>query len=155
MFRNMVLATAALLLASSSSVAAPSGASNDELVVIVNRSNRAGNLSKGDLRAIFLSKRMRWEDGSKILAVNLPNSNASRHRFDEVVLGMSREDVGKYWVDRRLRGGTGAPKSVSSPEVVVKVVSDSETAVGYVSRADVNQSVKIVATIRGNSVTGS
>lgn len=124
----------------------------DEILVIVNKDNPATAMGQSDLRPIFQTTKTEWPDGSKILALNLPESDGSRLGFDAAVLGLDPDRVARYWVDRKIRGGNPPPKKIPSGAMVVKMVAAKAEAVGYALAGDVDKSVKVVARIRGGQV---
>ena len=51
-------------------------------------------------------------------------------RFDNVVLGMDAERVGQFWIDRKIRGGSGPPRTVESLTTLRRVVEKLPGAIG-------------------------
>lgn len=127
-------------------------AGTDEIVVIVHKDNPASVLEHSELRPIFQTTRTEWPNGTKIMALNLPDEDPSRLGFDAAVLGLDPDRVARYWVDRKIRGGNPPPKKVPSAAMIVKVVGSKTEAVGYATSGDVDKNVKIVARIRGGQV---
>lgn len=127
-------------------------AGGDEIVVIVHKDNPVSVLEHSDLRPIFQTTKTEWPNGSKIMALNLPDEDGSRLGFDAAVLGLDPDRVARYWVDRKIRGGNPPPKKVPSAAMVVKVVGSKIEAVGYAATSDIDKSVKVVARIRGGQV---
>ena len=81
-------------------------ASNDVvLAVIVSPESKLSNISVADLRRVFQSERLTDPDGSKLIPLNHPPKTVDRVGFDQVVLGMDPETVGRFWIDRKIRGG--------------------------------------------------
>ena len=129
-----------------------SRAGDEVIAVIVNKSNAVGTMRREDLRPIFLTTKTVWSNGQTIEPFNLPESSSVRTTFDNVVLGMNPDEVARYWIDRRIRGDVRPPRKIQSPGTVVALVAKGEAAIGYVSLADVNASVKVVARIEGGQV---
>jgi hypothetical protein len=50
---------------------------------------------------------------------------------------MSPDQVARYWVDRKIRGQSGPPKSIDSPSVLQRVVAQIKASIGYVRVSDV------------------
>jgi len=140
------LVTSLLLL--SGSIAA----GGSELVVIVSSKRATTKLSKSELRRIFQTSKSTWDDGTQITAVNLPESNELRQDFDKAVLGMDKDEVAKYWTDRKIRGGARPPRKAPSTSAVAKMVADDAGAIGYVKSSDVSAAVRKVAVVRGTDV---
>jgi hypothetical protein len=149
--RKLVAALAFALTALSWS--GPSAAEGDEeVLVIVNKSNPAASMTREDLRPLFQTTKGEWPDGVKAEPVNLADESPVRHSFDAAVLGLDPDRVARYWVDRKIRGGERPPRKVSSASAAVRSVSGEKGGVGYVLKADLTPSVKVVAKIRGGKV---
>ena len=144
-----------LLFASclSLSIAASAYGDEDTIVVIVNDDVRVSSVAPGTLRLIFQTSKLTWE-GGKALPLNLPRTDPSRKKFDQVVLGMDEERVLRYWIDRKIRGGNPPPKQIPDPAIVVKIVAQMEEAIGYVPRSAVRPGVKVVAKIQSGELVG-
>jgi ABC-type phosphate transport system substrate-binding protein len=117
------------------------------LVVIANKSVRATRLSRDELRPIFQTKKDTWPDGSPARPFNLPEANTARRSFDAAVLGLDPDRVARYWIDRKIRGGERPPQTITSSALMLKVVSKTSGAVGYIDAADVDASVKVIARV--------
>jgi hypothetical protein len=76
---------------------------------------------------------------------NQASSSPDRVAFEEKVLGMSPDEVASYWIDRKIRGQSGAPKSVGSAELVQKVVSKVDHSIAYVRLDQVRPEVRVIA----------
>jgi ABC-type phosphate transport system substrate-binding protein len=131
---------------------APIVHSQEEIVVIVNKANPIKALTREDLRPIFQTKKLQWDDGSRIEAIDLPDNESIRSGFSAAVLGLDAERVARYWVDRKIRGGERPPPKVPSPGSVVRLVAAKAGAIGYVQSTDVNPNVKVVARVRNGEV---
>jgi hypothetical protein len=71
------------------------------------------------------------EGGKTLVPFNAEPKTATRAGFDRGVLGMSPDEVGRYWVDRKVRGQSGAPRSLPSVMHVQKVVAKFPNAISY------------------------
>ncbi len=96
---------------------------------------------------MFTTRRQSWGGGSRIVPFNFPPKHQVRVDFDRAVLEMSPEEVARYWIDRRIRGGTPPPKSVSSAQLIVRLVSKLEGAIAYVPRSALAADVRVVTSI--------
>lgn len=139
--RHALGATSALVAAS---LVTPAWA--EELVVVVHPSNPEIP-SRTQLAAMFTTRRQSWAGGARVVPFNFPPKHQVRVDFDEAVLEMSPEEVARYWIDRRIRGGTPPPKSVNSAQLIVRLVSKLEGAVAYVPRSAIEGNVRIVTAL--------
>ena len=147
-----LLAGVALAVAALSWEGRSSAGPDEDLFVIVNKANTATVVTREDLRPLFQTTKGEWPDGVKAEPINLADESAERHRFDVAVLGLDADRTARYWVDRKIRGGERPPRKVSSPSAAVRSVAGDKGGVGYVLRADVNASVKVVARITDGKV---
>jgi ABC-type phosphate transport system substrate-binding protein len=123
-----------------------------ELVVVVNSANTM-KLTGSTLENVFLRKTTSWDDGVRVIPINgLPDSTR-RLTFDRAVLGMSPDEVARYWLDLRIRGGGSAPREVDDPIVTLKLVGRLPGAIGYVPAGVALDGVTVVAHVRGTKVT--
>ena len=124
-----------------------------ELVVIVHPKNPAAELAPAELRAIFTTSRRRWSSGGAVAPFNLPARTDERVRFDRAVLDMTPEEVSRFWVDRKIRGGEPPPRQVPDASIMLRVVEKLEDAIGYVPRPLAKDArVKVVAVVREGRV---
>jgi hypothetical protein len=130
---------------------APALAAADGLVLVVAKGSSVTNVTRADLNRIFSGDAVKI-DGEPVVPFALAPSLAERHAFDQVVLGMSPDEVSKYWIDRRIRGQGNPPKSAPSPEVMAKVVASFPAAIGYLPVSALTATVKPVS-IDGKAYT--
>lgn len=83
-----------------------------DIAIIVNKGNPVNELSKIDLRRIYLSDTQKWGDGKPIVMLTLASDAAERKVFQDKVLGMSNDELQKYISDQEIKG-----KSVKSATV--------------------------------------
>jgi len=57
---------------------------------------------------------------------------------------MTPEEVARYWIDRRIRGRSGAPKAVDPANVLQKVVAKLPGSISYVRQNELSNAVKLV-----------
>jgi hypothetical protein len=92
---------------------------------------------------------LHWGDNERILAFNAPAMNPVRVAFDRSVLGMDPDEVARFWIDRRVRGGHRPPRQLTSWALMLRVVSAVDGAIGYAPASAANDTVKSLMTIDG------
>ncbi len=102
-----------------------------QLVVIIAKDSPLQNIDLMDLRRVFGGDPLADPSGRNLVPLNHPARSPDRVGFDRIVLGMDPDQVGKYWVDRRIRGQPGPPRTVPSLQVLLGVVSRLPGAIGY------------------------
>ena len=115
-----------------------------KLAIVVAKSSPLTALSGNELKRLYLGEYVSGPDSKKLIALNQAADSPDREGFRKVVIGMTSDEIGRYWIDRKIRGQSGPPKSVGSADQVRRVVARLEGAVGYVRVNEVNAEVKIV-----------
>jgi hypothetical protein len=124
-----------------------------DMDVIVHVDTQAARLGKAELAQIYSGTRTTWATGANIVPFNMPPSHALRVELDRVVLDMSPAEVGRYWIDQRIRGGPRPPRQIDDPDLMTKVVARLSGAIGYVPAGfTVPTGVRVVARIRNHKV---
>ena len=106
-------------------------ADHKKLVVVVVKGSSLTSISKSDLKHCFLGDSVSG-GGKTLVPFNSEAKTSERIGFDRGTLGMSPDEVGRFWVDRRVRGQGSAPRSLPSVMHMVKVVAKFPGAIGYV-----------------------
>jgi hypothetical protein len=119
------------------------------LAVVVAKNSPIQQLSQFELKKLYLGANINDSAGERIIAFNQAPNSPDRVSFEQRVLGMTPDEVARYWIDRKIRGEGGAPKSVGSAELLQRVVSKLEHSVAYVRADQVRPDVRVVA-IDGN-----
>jgi hypothetical protein len=118
-----------------------------ELVVIVQADNHA-SVSAHELEDDFLKRELHWPDGAPIVTINFPPDSPNRHAFDRAVLGMSPDEIARYWLDSRIRSGITAPREVDDAGLIRRLVARLHGAIAYVPASSELTGVRIVARIK-------
>lgn len=123
----------------------PVRASSDvALAVIVAPTSKLTSISLAELRRVFQSERVTDPEGNRLIALNHPPKTADRVGFDRVVLGMDAETVGRFWIDRKIRGGSGPPRTVESLATLRRVVEKLPGAIGYIRPGQLSNEVRAI-----------
>lgn len=123
---------------------ADAGPGDEPLAIVVAKNSSVQELTMYELKRLYMGDSMNTPDGKKLLPLNRGTKTGERVGFDQSVLGMSPDEAARYWIDRRIRGRSGAPKSVDPANVVQKVVSRLPGAVSYVRRSEVSDEVRVI-----------
>jgi hypothetical protein len=141
----LLLLAGAVLVALLSLVPKPVRASNDvSLAVIVSPSSKLTNITLADLRRVFQSERLTDPDGNRLIALNHPPKTVDRVGFDQTVMGMDADAVGRFWIDRKIRGGSGPPRTVESLSTLRRVVEKLPGAIGYLRPGQLSNEVRAI-----------
>jgi hypothetical protein len=113
------------------------------LAVIVSKGSPLNELSSAQLTRMYLGDMVDFS-GGRLIPLNRSTGTEERQQFDRVVLGKSPDEMARYWIDRKIRGQSGAPKAVEPVDVYERVVSKLDGAIGYVRISDVRGDVKVL-----------
>lgn len=109
------------------------------VAVIVNPGN-AHAPSADQIASIFLGK------SNELTAIDLPDGNAVRSAFYQKVTGKDGAQLKAYWAKLVFTGKAQPLKEGASDAEVKKFVAGNPTAIGYIDKAAVDGSVKVVLT---------
>lgn len=143
--RALLAALPSIVLAPRTLLATP-GASI-QLAIVVGASTALKGISFYRLRALFLGRVISFS-GGRLIPFNRVTNTPYRILFDQVVLDMDPEEVARYWVDRKIRGETGAPDAFDNAEQLKNMLQRVPNSVGYVDARD------LVGPIRAIPVDG-
>jgi hypothetical protein len=115
------------------------------LALVVARDSPLQQLSRFELKKLYLGTHIVDPSGERIIPFNQAANAPDRVAFEEKVLGMSPDEIASYWIDRKIRGQSGAPKAVGSGELVQKVVSKVDHSIAYVRLDQVRPEVRVIA----------
>lgn len=110
------------------------------------------SLNANNLPSIFWRKMLYTEQGKPWYPVNLASEHPLRQRFSQIVLHSTpRSQVG-YWNGLYFQG-IQPPYSVQSEEAMIRMVADTENAVGYIGACKLDSRVKPVLWLSPGGMT--
>ncbi len=148
--RNLLVFTIALALMAHADTAGADERSG-VLVVIVNASN-AARPTASEIGDIYLRRTAQWGTGDRIVPLNAPPDSERRQQFDRIVLGMTPEEVARFWLDQRIRGRAAAPRDVADVHLAVRLVTKLPGAIAYVPADTELDGARVIARISNNKV---
>ena len=114
------------------------------LAVVVAKNSPLVQLSLFELKKLYLGAHLTDPSGEKIVPFNHVPRSVERVAFDGRVLGMTPDEVTRYWIDRKIRGEAGAPKAVSA-DLLQRVVSRLAHSVAYVKVSELHPDVRAIS----------
>lgn len=139
--RDFIFGAGALAAVPLLSTPAQGNGTRVALAVIIAASSPAFELQLHELRRLYLGDPVSV-GGKKLVPLAQAPRSPSRVGFDRSVLGMSPEEVTRYWIDRKIRGQSGPPKSIDSPDLLQRVVARLPGAIGYVNAGEMRSEVQ-------------
>lgn len=114
------------------------GGAKAEVAVVVNP-GYSGAVDKDQVAQIFLGK-------DKSLTPFM-QKGATADEFIDKVLSRNASQYKAYWAKLAFTGGGRPPKELGNDAEVLTTVSSSDSAIGFVDAAAVNDSVKVLFTL--------
>jgi len=122
----------------------------EQISVIVRASHSADTIGQEELARIYRGKKLFWEDGTRIIPVNLAVDHPCRTRFSRLVLGLLPEEMQEYW-NAQYFHGVSPPYVLSSEEAVLRFVAETPGSIGYLCSAATTAQVKVLLLLSGDA----
>jgi hypothetical protein len=91
-------------------------------------------ISKEDVKSIFLGEKLYWKDGERIIPVHPPLTKESTTSFLQDVVKMDASQYLSYW-RRKLFSGRGyPPKKIQGDEQIIEFVKKNDSAIAVISK---------------------
>ncbi|MGB5246255.1 MAG: hypothetical protein WBN34_06880 [Woeseia sp.] len=133
--------TTGLLIAGGSSLAAP------EVVVIASSSSPISTASPADIARLFLGK-TKSVNGQTLTPVDQSKSSDVASRFYSDVVGKNSSQMRAYWSKLVFTGKGKPPQELGSSAAVLAAVAADPALIGYIEASAVNDSVKVLMTVK-------
>ena len=138
---GLVLPLVALTLAAGPLAAAPP---RQTLVIVTQKNAALFDIALRDLKHLYTGEQVDGPAGMALIPLNHPPRAAARVAFDRLVLNMNADEIGRFWIDRKIRGQTGAPRAVPSIELLRRVVATLPGTLTYLDANDVTAELKVL-----------
>jgi ABC-type phosphate transport system substrate-binding protein len=113
-------------------------------IIIAHPSVRESTLDEHTVRDIFLGKITKWKNGKRII-VRVLRSGPVHDEFLKRKVGKNARQFSTYW-KKAVFTGTGMPhKSFASEADMVKFVSSTPGAIGYIDSATLHPECKVIS----------
>jgi hypothetical protein len=119
-----------------------------QLVVIVNASAPDSNVSRDQLRRLFLGQSTRLTNGARVRLIEYA---PARGRFYRAAVGLPDDLVRRHWIATVFAGEpVTPPREFDDPDAVVRFVAEHPEALGFLDRPVSDPNVRVL-TIDGQS----
>ncbi len=115
----------------------------EPLAVIIAVSNPQDELSLDSLKLIYQRKSLMDAEGNRWIPLNLPITDPLRRGFSVALFSLLPEEQDDYWNIQYFNGIT-PPKVMASEEAILRFVSSTTGAIGYVRKQKVDDRVKVL-----------
>ncbi|HEX8406127.1 MAG TPA: phosphate ABC transporter substrate-binding protein [Duganella sp.] len=113
-------------------------------VVVVSAKSAITSLRHEQLAALFLAQTNRFPDGGEAVALDLPVGSALRNAFYQRIADRSQASMKVYWTKMVFTGRGQPPREMSGSGAVRRLVADNPAMIGYIDRAALDASVRVL-----------
>lgn len=132
------------LVASWQVEAARAASGKPALALVTQKTSSLDELSLREIKRLYLGEHVDTPDGKKLVPINQAPRSAERGEFERLVLRMSPDEVGRFWIDRKIRGQAGPPKAVSSLDLLRRAAAAMPGTVAYLKASEVGPELKVL-----------
>ncbi len=115
-----------------------------DVVAVVSARSPITTLSRNQLLDIFLGRTNRYPNGTPALPIDQAEGSPLRDEFYSKLAGQTAAQIKAYWSKIIFTGRGQPPPTVANDEETKKRIRDNPAAIGYIDRAMVDDSVRIV-----------
>jgi ABC-type phosphate transport system substrate-binding protein len=115
-----------------------------DVVAVVSAKSPVTVLSKSQVIDIFLARTVRFPDGRPAVPIDQTEGTAARSEFYTDFGGKSAAQIKAYWSKIIFTGRGQPPKEVPSGDEIKKLLALNPSAIGYIDRNLVDDSLRIV-----------
>ena len=109
--------------------------------VVVIMAPNAASLTKEQVSNVYLGRALDYKP------VDLPETNGTRTDFYKKATDRDASQIKALWARLMFTGHGQAPKVLDSAAAVKKAVAADPKSVGYIDKADVDSTIKVVLTL--------
>lgn len=117
-----------------------------QVAVIANKDVPVDTIAKSELLDLYTLEIGLWNNGQDVTIFDLKPKGEVKNTFYNY-LGKSTSRMKSIWMKRMLSRGDDPPESLESEELVLKKVSSTPGAIGFISKSNVSEEVKILVEI--------
>lgn len=110
---------------------------------IVNKSVQQDTLSKSEIKSIFLGDRLVWPNGEEIYLVTHRNPDI-QSEFAKTYIQKTESQFSRYWRAVMFSGKGMIPKAFSTNKEIIRFVTNTKGAIGYISPQIITKDIKNV-----------
>ena len=118
-----------------------------QVSVVVNKSVSETSINSSKLANVYSLSQLKWSDGSKIVVFEQSGDNDQKAKFYQYI-SKEPQSLKKEWLKKQFSGEAKAPESLSSDDEILKKVSSTPGAIGYIKSSSVNGTVKVLTEIK-------
>lgn len=104
------------------------------LATIANEKGAPDAMSYAELKKVFRGEKQWWADGTKIVVAFMKTSTPSGAATAKKLLGMSGDELNKYWLSLVFQGKAKAPAFFNTEKELIDFVNQNKGAIGILDR---------------------
>lgn len=124
---------------------------DETLAIIVQHNSDLTSLSTETLKLVYLRKQMLDSNGNRWIPLNLPTSHELRSIFSQMLFKKLPEEQDVYWNEQYFQG-VSPPQVLASEEAVIRFVTITPGAIGYVHLRNVDGRVKVLKVLINSDI---
>lgn len=121
-----------------------------DIAVIANRAGKLTRITPGQLSDLYLGRSRSLPDSTSVQVIELTRNSTLRERFFRRINGMTLRQVNAYWARLQFSGQVLPPPALEDETSVLAAIRDNPNAIGYVDAASVDESVRVILTLKDN-----
>lgn len=126
--------------------------SRRELMVIVNKANAVGSITRAELSSIYLGKRKTWATGEIVKPCDfqepgVDEEQAAMGHFSVRYINKDLSSLKSYWIKMIFSGKGDPPPIFKKAEDVIRFVSENPGSLGYLYSDQVTGAVRVVPVV--------
>lgn len=118
-----------------------------EPIVIIGNPEIADTIQKEDIKQIFLGKKTRWENDTKIVFVLL-NDELTYSAFLKEYVGKTIFQYTNYWKQQVFTGQGRMPKAVKTSEEMIEYIAGTAGAIGFAAPQNITGNAIKILTVQ-------
>jgi hypothetical protein len=140
----LLISALALQLACTSMASAQHGIA---VAIVVNRSQKIGDMSLQDVRKLFLGEKGTLPNGQRVSLLMTPPGTPEREAVLRQIYRMSENEFTKYVLQSAFTGRQSPPREVPAAEMK-KLVAANPNAIGYLPVTQVDDAIRAILVVQ-------
>lgn len=116
-----------------------------EMIVICHPDSGVDKLSRKQIIDLYMGRVQYFPNGKKASTLDMPTDSNLRAKFYKDLTGKSLPQINAYWARLLFAGRATPPQEVGSSEEVIATIMKDTSAIGYINKSDLIDSVKVIA----------
>ncbi|WP_415888594.1 hypothetical protein ACMXYV_11285 [Neptuniibacter sp. SY11_33] len=116
-----------------------------EMIVISHPESEVDRLSKKQVIDLYMGRVQHFPNGGKASTLDMPTDSDHRAKFYKGLTGKTLPQINAYWARLIFAGRATPPQPVESSQEVIATIMKDTTAIGYIDKSELVDSVKVIA----------